>query len=273
MMASSSKHLIALFQGEARLGDVAHNLGRMKEQIRRASAAGAELIIFPELFLTGYQLGPQAMMGVAEERNGPSFQELAAAAREANIAVIYGYPEVDRSAGSEDLVYYNSAQLIDRDGKSLANYHKVHLWLDEDKCDTAFTPYDTGFIPGKEFAEVVECCGIKIGLLICYDIEFPEAARALALRGAQLIAVPTANRAISSIRIIPIRAMENRIHVAYVNHSGSNFVGMSNCCNQAGDYVILGGSDETLLLAPINLAGCPTLWSYLKDRRPEVYSK
>ena len=265
MAVSGSKHLIALFQGEARLGDVAHNLGRMKEQIQRASAAGAELIIFPELFLTGYQLGPQAMMRVAEERSGPSFQGLSAAAREASIAIVYGYPEVDRTTGSEDLVYYNSAQLIDRDGKSLANYHKVHLWIDQDE-------YDAGFTPGKELAEVVECCGVKIGFLICYDIEFPEAARALALRGAQLIAVPTANRALSSIRIIPIRAMENRVHVAYVNHSGSNFVGMSNCCNQAGDCVVLGGSDETLLLAPINLAVCPTLWSYLKDRRPELYS-
>ena len=269
MMASSSKHLIALFQGEARLGDVAHNLGRMKEQIRRASAAGAELIIFPELFLTGYQLGPQAMMGVAEERNGPSFQELAAAAREANIAVIYGYPEVDRSAGSEDLVYYNSAQLIDRDGKSLANYHKVHLWIDKYKYEAVFTP-------GKEFAEVVECCGVKIGLLICYDIEFPEAARVLALRGAQLIAVPTASsfefeyRNITT-RIVPARAMENRIHVAYVNHTGGNLCGTSVCCNRAGDYSLLAGAEEGLLLAPINLES--SVFSYLKDRRPELYKE
>ena len=267
-MASSSKHSIALFQGEARLGDVAHNLGRMKEQIQRASAAGAELIIFPELFLTGYQLGPQAMMRVAEERSGPSFQELSAAAREASIAVVYGYPEVDRTTGSEDLVYYNSAQLIDGDGKSLANYHKVHLWLNaQDKYESVFTP-------GKAFAEVVECCGVKIGLLICYDIEFPEAARALALRGAQLIAVPTASvegfeyRNITS-RLVPARAMENRVHVAYVNHTGGDFSGTSVCCNQAGDYSLLAGAEEGLLLARINLES--SVFSYLKDRRPELY--
>ena len=265
-MASSSKHLIALFQGEAKVGGVAHNLGRMKEQIQRASAVGAELIIFPEMFVSGYQLGAQAMRGLAEERNGPSFQELSSAAKEANMAVVYGYPEVDHSTG--DKVYYNSAQLIDRDGTSLVNFRKVHLWIDEDGYDELFTP-------GKEFAEVVECCGMKIGLLICYDIEVPEATRTLALRGAQLIAVPTASRVKYrnlATRIIPTRAMENRVHVAYVNHSGSNFVGTSLCCDQAGDYVVLGGSDETLLLAPISLAVSPTLCSYLKDRRPELYS-
>ena len=264
-MASSSKHLTALFQGEAKVGDVAHNLGRMKEQIQRASssAVGAELIIFPELFLSGYQLGAQAMRGLAEERNGPSFQELSSAAKEANMAVVYGYPEVDHSTGDE--VYYNSAQLIDRDGTSLVNFRKVHLWIDE-------AGYEEVFTPGKEFAAVVECCGMKIGLLICYDIEFPEAARTLALRDAQLIAVPTATIYQNlGTRIIPARAMENRVHVAYINHSGSNFVGKSLCCDQAGDYVVLGGSDETLLLAPINLAVSPTLCSYLKDRRPELY--
>ena len=67
---------------------------------------------------------------MAEERHGPSFQELSKTARESNIAVLYGYPEVDRSSGAP--IYYNSAQLIDRDGSSLVNYRKTHLWIDED---------------------------------------------------------------------------------------------------------------------------------------------
>ena len=268
-MASSSKHLIALFQGEAKVGDVAHNLGRMKEQIQRASAVGAELIIFPELFLSGYQLGAQAMRGLAEERNGPSFQELSSAAKEANMAVIYGYPEVDHSTGDE--VYYNSAQLIDRDGTSLVNFRKVHLWIDEDGHEKVFTP-------GKEFVEVVECCGMKIGLLICYDIEFPEAARTLALRGAQLIAVPTAvtvdveYRNITA-RLVPARAMENRVNVAYVNHTGGNFSGTSVCCNQAGDYCLLSGPEEALLLAQITSDVDESLHSFLKSRRPDCYKE
>ena len=269
-MASSSKHLIALFQGEAKVGDVAHNLGRMKEQIQRASAVGAELIIFPELFLSGYQLGAQAMRGLAEERNGPSFQELSAAAKEANMAVVYGYPEVDHSTGGD--VYYNSAQLMDRNGKTLSNYQKVHLWVDEDNY-----AYEEVFTPGKEFAEVVECCGMKIGLLICYDIEFPEAARTLALRGAQLIAVPTASLAnypkIKTL-VVPTRAMENRVHVAYVSHTGTVFSGMSCCCNPAGDCVAMAGSEEVLLPAPVTLQDqSPFLYPYFKDRRPELYGQ
>ena len=116
--------------------------------------------------------GGGGVQNAGPEKAGPSFQELSSAAKEANMAVIYGYPEVDHSTGGD--IYYNSAQLIDRDGTSLVNFRKVHLWIDEDGHEGVFTPR-------KEFVEVVECYGMKIGLLICYDIEFPEAARTLAL--------------------------------------------------------------------------------------------
>ena len=266
-MAEGQKkqHLIAMFQGEAKLGE--HNLGKMEDQMARALAMGAELIIFPELFLTGYQLGAAEMKAVAEERFGPSFQQLAKAARESNMAVVYGYAEVDCSSGSE--VYYNSAQLVNKDGKSLANFRKLHLWIDERGFETVFTP-------GKEFAEVVECCGMKIGLLICFDVEFPEAVRTLVLRGAQLIAVPTAVEKFFEYKhitsqLIPTRAMENRVHVAYANHCGGDFAGRSVCCDPAGDVVALAGQHETLVLATVNLAGYDHLYSYLAPRRPELY--
>jgi len=97
---------------------------------------------------------------------------------------------------------YNSIQLIDRDGRSLVNYRKLHPWIDEEV-----------FTAGNEYTEVVECRGMKIGLLICYDVEFLESVRTLALQGAQLVAVPTAiNLEYYSANIvsklIPTHAME-----------------------------------------------------------------
>ncbi len=119
-MAGDGKHVIALFQGVARNGEPGYNLDRMMEQTRKASAVGAELIIFPEMFLTGYELGDEEVKRVAEEKDGRSFQELPAAAKKAGTAVVYRYPEVDHSSG--ETRYFNSTQLIDKDGKSLMNY-------------------------------------------------------------------------------------------------------------------------------------------------------
>jgi len=212
MAELEKRPVVALCQGHAQNGDVSFNLDKMKRQITTAASAGAEMILFPELFLSGYCVPAEQMKKVAEERNGPSFQELSKAAKEANIAVLYGYPEVDRSSGSE--VFYNSAQLINKDGSSLANYRKSHLWIDD-------MGYEKVFKPGKEFENIVDCCGIKIGILICFDVEFPECARTLALKGVQLIAVPTAvfyTRFQNIPRIlVPSRARENGVHIAYVN--------------------------------------------------------
>jgi len=212
----ASEHCIAFSQGVAKPGDVDHNLSKMKEQMLKAAEKGAELVIFPELFTSSYTLSHADMRKAAEEKDGHSFQELSAAAKQNDIAVLYGYPEVDPLSGSQAV--YNSIQLIDRDGRSLVNYRKLHPWIDESKIEEVFTA-------GSEYAEVVECCGMKVGILICYDVEFPESVRTFALRGAQLVAVPTAinleyDSANIVSKLIPTRAMENRVHVAYVNHVG-----------------------------------------------------
>jgi len=266
----ASEHCIAFFQGVAKPGDVDHNLGKMKEQMVKAAEKGAELVIFPELFTSSYTLSHADMRKAAEEKDGHSFQELSAAAKQNNIAVLYGYPEVDPLSGSQAV--YNSIQLIDRDGRSLVNYRKLHPWIDESKIEEVFTA-------GNEYTEVVECCGMKIGLLICYDVEFPESVRTLALRGAQLVAVPTAinlkyDGANIVSKLIPTRAMENRVHVAYVNHVGGprKFAGLSSLCNPAGDVVVSAGSEEdVLLIGHVKLGAYDNLHSYLAARRPELY--
>ena len=187
MMAELEKRLVvALCQGHAQNGDVSFNLDKMKRQITTAASVGAGMILFPELFLSGYRVPAEQMTKVAEERNGPSFQELSKAAKEANIAVLYGYPEVDRSSGGE--VLYNSAQLIHKDGSSLINYRKTHVWI----CPEP-PQYEAVFTPGNHFHVPVECCGVKVGILICMDLAFPECARCLAIAGAEFIAVLTAS--------------------------------------------------------------------------------
>lgn len=268
----ASEHCIALFQGKAKPGDVAHNLGMMKEQILKAAEKGAELIIFPELFTSAYTLSHADMRSAAEEKEGHSFQELSVAAKQSNIAVLYGYPELDSSSGTGDI--YNSIQLIDKDGKSLVNYRKLHPWIDESKIEEVFTA-------GSGYADVVECCGMKVGLLICYDVEFPESVRTLALQGAQLVAVPTAiNLEYDGVniasRLVQTRAMENRVHVAYVNHIGGprKFAGLSSLSNPAGDVVVqAGGEEETLLIGRIKLDAFNHLPSYLASRRPKLYTE
>ena len=266
MDAAKERVTVALCQGNAKNGDVKCNLDTMKEQLHRAASAGAELLIFPELFLSGYCVPGETMKLVAEERDGPSFQELSKSARECNIAVLYGYPEVDRSSGTP--VYYNSAQLIDKDGSSLVNYRKTHLWIDTKGFENVFTP-------GNALSEVVQCCNLKIGVLICFDVEFPECARTLSLKGAKLIAIPTAISKQLPIAVqekvptlvIPTRAAENRVYVMCVNHGGEDFSGRSTCCDPNGDVVMQVGSGKQLLIFSIDPHFQPA-YDYISNRKP-----
>ena len=133
------------------------------------------------------------------------------------------------------------------------------------------------FTPGSEFP-VVDWNGIKVGLLICFDIEFPEAARILALKGAQLIAIPTAtlfdskeSRFIAST-IVSVRAQENRVFVAFVSGCGSGYLGHSSLCGPLGRPIVKAGAEEALLVASICLdelqeGNC----QYLSERRPDLY--
>ena len=242
------------------------NLSKMITWMQEASKRGAELIIFPELFLTDYlSMTDVKVRPLAQQKDGPAFKRLSAAAKDNNIAVIYGYPEVEVVSGKT--CYYNSAQFIDSEGNSLVNYRKAHLWF----TDRAM------FTPGSEFS-VVEWNGIKVGLLICFDIEFPEAARMLALKGAQLIAVPTAtifnskeSRFIAN-SIVAVRAQENRVFVALVSSCGSDYLGHSSLRGPLGNVVVQAGAEETLLVAPICLdelqqGNC----QYLSERRSQLY--
>ena len=258
---------IAVFQGYAELGKLKCNLYKMKEKMLEAKERGADLIAFPELFTTGYFLNNDRMKELAEEKDGNTFLQLSQYAKATAIAVLYGYPELEVSDGKK--AYYNSVQFIDKDGSSLANYRKTHLWIGFDNVEGVFTP-------GKKLSEVFEFCGVKIGLLICYDVEFCETVRALSLRGANIILVPTAIGKATNLDtianiLVPARAFENGVHVAYINHSGERFSGSSRVCDPKGRSIVsVGIEEEGVFLA--NIAVDNVVSHYLTQRRADLFN-
>ncbi|MGD9510939.1 MAG: carbon-nitrogen hydrolase family protein [Geminicoccaceae bacterium] len=259
---------IALFQGPSHNEGVAANLDRLEETAREAARLGAGLLIAPEMFLSGYAIGPERVRSLAEPVSGSSAARAAAIARDADIALLYGYPEL-----GEDGQVYNAALLLDRSGVPLANHRKTHLFSDLDRG---------AFAPGHGPPTLAELDGVKVGVLICYDVEFPENVRALAVAGAELVAVPTANMVPFSFvmdHVIPTRAYENHLFVAYVNRCGSedslDYLGGSCVCGPDGTDLARAGAGEALLTADLDLTRLrerPPLNTYLADRRPELYA-
>lgn len=256
---------LAVYQGPGATGDVPANLGIIRRIAARAAAGGARLVVFPELFVTGYNLGPR-LRALAEPLGGPSAGALGAAAADAGIAILTGFCERD----GERL--RNSAVLIERDGNLLAVHPKCHLYGGMES--ELFTPGDA--------LAVVEVDRLRIGILICYDIEFPEAVRALALAGAELVAVPTTLMAPYDVvprLLVPARAAENQIFVAYANRTGSEgdlaYIGQSCIVGPDGaDLARAGRDEESLLMADLDTAAITRARSehvYLGDRRPELY--
>lgn len=258
---------IALFQCDPLVLDVAANLQRLSETAAQAASRGARLLVVPEMFLTGYSIGASAVERLAQPADGLSSQAIAQIARRHEIAIAYGYPE-----RGEDGRLFNSAQLIDAQGASLMNYRKTHLFGDLDR--EQFSQGDGAF-------PVVEWEGWRLGLLICYDIEFPEAARRLALAGAELILVPTANMAgfefVAQVTVRS-RAFENLCYVAYANYSGREdtlvYCGQSSVSGPTGAQPAVAGDTPALLIADLErapLTESRRLNPYLSELRPEIY--
>ncbi|MEE4948679.1 carbon-nitrogen hydrolase family protein [Pseudomonas alliivorans] len=259
---------VALYQCEPMPLDVSGNLTRLEHQAQAAAAQGAQLLVCPEMFLTGYNIGARACAELAQAQDGPAAQRIAEIARQYAIAILYGYPE-----RSVEQRVYNAVQLIDSRGERSSNYRKTHLFSELDK---------SMFSAGEDLCPVVELNGWRLGMLICYDVEFPENTRRLALAGAELILVPTANMApfdfVCDVTV-RARAFENHCYVVYANYCGSEgeirYCGLSSVCAPDGSRPALAAQDERLLIADLDrvqLAQARTVNDYFKDRRPDVYS-
>lgn len=191
------------------------------------------------------------------------------------IATVYGYSEREKEGSN---VLYNSCAFVGKDGALVANYRKTHLWGDYEK---------SFFTPGNEFIEPFEFMGIKISMLICFDIEFPEPARLLATKGVQLLIVPTALVGFDMTTItVPSRALENHIFIAYANRCGADtypdgktpiFCGNSLIAAPSGHAVARASRDNPELIVAVVDPDEPQ-WQaevemnpYLASRRTDLY--
>ncbi|WP_017584979.1 carbon-nitrogen hydrolase family protein [Nocardiopsis ganjiahuensis] len=257
---------VALDQGTGLSGDPASSLDRLRERARAAAADGAALLVTPEMSLTGYNIGSEAAR-LAEPADGPLFDAVSRIAADTGVAIVYGFPEL------ADGNVYNAVRFVDAAGSSRALYRKTHLFGDLDR---------DLFSAGDELVVQVDLGAHRIGLLVCYDVEFPEAVRAHALAGTTLLVVPTAlmgpNTSVATL-LVPARAMENQIHLAYVNRCDTegdlDYVGLSALVGPDGTEILRAGPTEALLVGDVDPAATEASraeLSYLGDRRPELYS-
>lgn len=256
---------VALYQGPERSSAPERNLDRLAAAASAAAARGARLLVCPEMFLTGYAIGEDTAR-LAEPADGPSAERAAGIAAANGLTLVYGYPE--RDGGT----VYNAVQVIGPGGDRLAGCRKTHLFGDYDRRH---------FAPGGTALVQAEAEGVRIGVLVCYDVEFPETVRTHALAGTELLVVPTGLMRpfeIVSDLLVPARAFENQLYVAYANRCGSEggFTYTGRSCLAGPDGVVRAraGAGEELLVADVDpgfLRASRAENTYLADRRPELY--
>jgi predicted amidohydrolase len=260
---------LALWQTVGFPGNVAANLAALESSAKAAAAAGAALLLCPECWLCGYHIG-DAVTALAERPDGASAQRIAAIARQNQLAIAYGYAERDASSGH----IYNAVQVLGPDGAVLSHYRKTHLFGPDERAV---------YRPGNRFEPPFDFGGFKVGLLICYDVEYPEAVRSLALMGAQVVLVPTAlTDEYSAVLdfIVPARSVENQVYLAYCNHAGvengMRFLGGSCLTGMDGKALAAAGSGEALIVGEISQRtqeAAAKTYPYRADRRPELYGR
>ena len=233
---------VALAQLSPRLRETEANIETVHSVV--AEHPEVDLFAFPELFLSGYTVTDVDDLAVRVD--GPELESLADVARENSTALIVGAPE--RVSGG----VANSAVCVDERGDIVAVYRKVQLY-GGDESDA--------FVPGDELL-VAELCGVKVGLMICFDVEFPEVARALAWAGAELLVTISANMEPFGNDhgvFASARALENGLPHAYVNQVGPGekglvFTGGSTIVSPDGEvHAQADSSGETVLNARLSL--------------------
>lgn len=276
-------------------GDLEANLAVVESVLKRASSMGLHLVLFAELFLSGYDISSDEMIrcSLTRERDNKvncenSVDQLLQIAKNSKCGLCVGYSEM----GSDGNLY-NSAILIDRDGNESFNYRKTHLW------DPKITHEKKIFRPGSslpvvdfKYGPLGETC--RIGIIICFDCEFPEPARILACQGAELILIPTALAEgpvddITPSCVVPTRALENHVFILYSNLIGPcelgdpdenigqklAFCGQSGIIGPDGRALARAGKTDTVLLthslSKDKFAADIERNDYMNLRRPELY--
>jgi predicted amidohydrolase len=243
----------------------------LKKVFSAITDADADLIVLPEFFATGYQfVSQEEVSGLSEPiPNGYTTERLSELSRHKGIYLVAGLPERDGDR------FFNSAVLSGPDG-FIGVYRKTHLFFEE---KLYFSPGDTGF-------KVWDTKAGRIGIMICFDWFFPEAMRALALMGADIIAHPSNLVLPYCPAAMPIRCLENRVFAVTANRVGEEnrkagqslrFIGQSQIASPEGKIVMRAPeNDEAILIAEINPEiarnkNLNALNNIFNDRRPEMY--
>jgi predicted amidohydrolase len=232
-------------QFQPRFGNVTGNLDRIESLIH---GSGAELLVVPELALTGYNFtNREELAGLAEPiPEGPSTGRLLDMARRERVSLVVGMAE--RSGPADHPVFYNSAVVITPKGFT-GTYRKVHLY---DREKLLFEPGDLGFpvfeldLPDRP----------RVGVMICFDWRFPEAARSLALKGADVVAHPSNLLKSYCQNAMITRCLENRLFAITANRTGIEdrgghrleFTGRSQAVDPGGRVMGAAGADEEKLV-------------------------
>lgn len=256
---------IALAQLAGVEGDTTHNLETARRAVDEAARLEADCVVLPELHLTGFVDADQ-LPRIAEPWPGRTLAGLIAQAAGRAMGLCTSFVEA-----GEDGRVYNTAVLAGPDGRIVSTYRKTHLFAAERRLYT----------PGSELTDPADLVGVATGMLVCYDVEFPEAARRLALAGAECILVPSANMAPWGPRhrvFATARALENHLFVAYCNRCGEGpgmtYPGESAIIDPMGDVLCQAGADETVVCADLDLgaiAASTQVFDYREERRPDLY--
>lgn len=286
----SSPLKVALIQDRDR-GSVAANLAQIETQVRAAAAAGARLILLQELHNGAYFCQHQDVREFdrAESIPGPSSERLSALAATLGVVIVASLFE-RRAAG----LYHNTAIVLDADGRLAGRYRKMHIPDDPGFMEKFyFTPGDLGFEP-------IDTAVGRLGVLVCWDQWYPEAARLMALAGADLLLYPTAigwdprdpedeKRRQQDAWVISQRghAVANGLPVLSCNRvglepdpnasgPGISFWGSSFVAGPQGELLARASSDhDEILLADVDLRRSEDvrrIWPFLRDRRIDAYS-
>lgn len=257
---------LAVIQTDPKFGEVTANV---RDALAMAEGVAADLLVLPELCNTGYNfVSKQEVTKLAEPPDGPTFQAFESYARKSSRYVVYGFAE--KSGRS----YYNSAAIVGPEG-IVGLYRKVHLY---NKEGLFFSPGDLGF-------QVFRLPFGTVGVMICFDWIYPEAARTLAIKGAQLIAHPSNLVMPYCPDAMVTRCLENRVFAATADRVGVEdrgglkfeYRGMSEIVSPKGEILQrLGESEPGVAMAELDLSAAKNkkINAYndlLRDLRPEVY--
>jgi predicted amidohydrolase len=267
---------VAACQIDPKIGEVNANLQRIASAVTEAATAGATFIVLPEAAVTGYAFASLAeAIPVARQAEGSAEEMLAGLAQTHRVTVVCGTLE---AMGDE---VFNVALVLLPDGRRY-RYRKMHL---------PFLGIDRFATPGPDAPSVIEIDGLRFGVLICYDLRFPEAARICALEGADLIALPTnwpVGVSFHPDLFAPARAAENHCFLLAADRvgteRGTTFMGRSILYDPDGQRLaVASDTEEEILYGEVSpeLARAPHVrkrpgeheWDTIADRRPGLYER